>query len=107
MWMILCRGRKPKKQALLEALAEEDTQILALAYAHAKYLMMYGVDIEKALYTATENAEVLTKAYQKGYYDAMNKISQEVKPLINGDWQYGNESLTISYSDRTTEIDKG
>ena len=26
---------------------------------------------------------------------------KEVNPLVNGDWQYGNESLTVSYSDRT------
>ena len=74
--MILNKGRKRKKEALLEELAKEDTQILGLAYVHAKYLMMYGVDIEKAVYTATENVEILTKAYQKGYYDAMNRMSR-------------------------------
>ena len=62
-----------KKQILLKALAEEDVQTLALAYAHAQYLKMYGVDIEKALCTATENAEAMTAAYQKGYYDAMER----------------------------------
>ena len=77
--MILSRGREPKKQALLEALAKEDVQILALAYAHAQYLNMYGVDIEKALYTATENAEAMSKAYQKGYYDAMERTSRMKK----------------------------
>ena len=61
---------------MLEALAKEDVQILALAYAHAQYLKMYGVDIEKTLYTATQNAEVITKAYQKGYYDAMERINR-------------------------------
>ena len=76
MLKILSRGRKPQKQALLEALAEEDVSTLALAYAHAQYLIKYGIDIEKALYTATENAEVLTKAYQKGYYDAMERTSR-------------------------------
>lgn len=36
-------------------------------------------------------------------YDLLNKIKAEgeVKPLANGDWQYGNESSTVSYSDRT------
>lgn len=75
MWMILSRGRKPKREYLLEGLAEEDTQILALAYAHAKYLTVYGVDIEKAMHIATENAEIATRAYQKGYYDAMEKAN--------------------------------
>ena len=73
MLTILSRGRKPKKACLLEALAEEDTQIIALAYAHAQYLKMYGVDIEKTLDTATQNVEVVTRAYQRGYYDAMEK----------------------------------
>lgn len=75
--MILSRGRKPKREYLLEALVKEDTKILALAYAHAQYLKMYGIDIEKALYTATENAEVMTRAYQRGYYDAMKQVNQE------------------------------
>lgn len=75
--MILSRGRKSKREYLLEALAKEDTQIIALAYAHAQYLKMYGVDIEKALYTATENAEVMTRAYQRGYYDAMERVNRE------------------------------
>ena len=73
MWMILSRKSKTTKEELLESLAKEDTQILALAYAHAQYLKMYGVDIERALYTATENAEVMTRAYQRGYYDAMKQ----------------------------------
>ena len=76
MWMILSKERKPKKEALLEALAKEDVQILGLAYAHAKYLILYGVDIEKTIATATENAEVLTRAYQKGYYDAMKRCDR-------------------------------
>ena len=73
MLTILSRGRKSKRACLLEALAEEDTQILALAYAHAQYLKMYGVDIEKTLDTATANVEVVTRAYQRGYYDAIEK----------------------------------
>ena len=72
------KGRKSKKQALLDALAKEDEQVLALAYVHAQYLNMYGIDIEKALCTATENAEAMNKAYQKAYHDAMMR-SLEVK----------------------------
>lgn len=34
------------------------------------------------------------------------KWQKEVKPLANGDWQYGDESLTVSYSDRTESEDK-
>ena len=83
MWTILSKGRKPKKQALLEALAEEDEQILALAYAHATYLKKFGVDIEQALDTAIQNAEALSKAYQEGYYDAIQRSSRMEEFEIN------------------------
>ena len=89
--MILSKGRKPKKQALLEALAEEDEQILALSYAHAQYLKMYGIDIEQTLYTATQNAEALSKAYQKGYYDAMERINRMEEFEINHQLWLENE----------------
>ena len=75
--MIFNRGRKPKKAYLLEELAKEDVQTLGLAYACAKILMMHGVDITKTLDTATQNAEALSKAYQKGYYDAMEKLHEK------------------------------
>ena len=38
--------------------------------------------------------------------DLARNQRKEVKPLVNGDWQYGNESLTVSYSDRTESEDK-
>ena len=100
--MILSRGRKSKREDLLEALAKEDTQIIALAYAHAQYLKMYGVDIEKALYTATENAELITRAYQRGYYDAMGRDHQ-LKNAINkireivDEWQSDTWTDNLSY----------
>ena len=62
-----------KKEALLGELAKEDLQVLALAYVYAKNLHMYGEDVTKATYSATQNVEMLNKAYHKGYYDAMNK----------------------------------
>lgn len=102
--MILSRGRKPKREYLLEALAKEDTQIIALAYAHAQYLKMYGVDIEKALYTATENAEVMARAYQRGYYDAMEQgkdhqlknVINKIKEIVD-EWQSDTWTDNLSY----------
>ena len=51
---------------------------------------MYGVDIEQALYTATENAELITRAYQRGYYDAMVRDHQ-LKNAINTIRENGNQ----------------
>lgn len=73
----LCSGRKPKRQALLEELAKEDLQVLALAYVYAKNLQLYGEDVTKAISTATQNVAMLDKAYHKGYCDAMNKVLAE------------------------------
>lgn len=62
-----------KKEALLEELAKEDLQVLSLAYMYAKNLHMYGEDVTKAIDSAIQNTAMLYKAYQRGYYDAMNK----------------------------------
>lgn len=71
--MFLNKGRKLKKETLLEELAKEDLQVLTLAYMYAKNLHMYGEDVTKASCSAIQNVAMLEKAYQKGYYDAMNK----------------------------------
>ena len=75
--MFLNKGRMAKKEALLEKLAKEDLQVLSLAYIYAKNLHMYGEDVTKASCSAIQNVAMLDKAYQKGYYDAMNKKMAE------------------------------
>ncbi len=77
--MILYRGRKSKKEALLEELAKEDLQVLSLAYMYATNLQMYGEDVTKAICSATENAAMMEKAYRKGYHDAMSAIISATK----------------------------
>ncbi len=70
------KTENPKKDILLKELAKEDLQVLSLAYVYAKNLQMYGVDVTKAIATATENAAKLDIAYHKGYCDAMNRRSE-------------------------------
>ena len=65
---------KTEKEVMLEELAKEDLQVLALAYIYAKNLHMYGEDVTKASCSAIQNAAMLDEAYKKGYYDAMNDI---------------------------------
>lgn len=74
--MILSKERKSKKEVLLEELAKENLQVLSLAFAYAKNLQMYGVDITKAISSAIENVEMLEKVYRKGYYDAMERCNR-------------------------------
>lgn len=75
--MMLNKGRKTKKEALLEELSREDLQVLSLAYVYAKNLQLYGIDVTKAISSATENVMMLEKAYRHGYYDAVNKMIAE------------------------------
>ena len=74
--ILFSKGRKPKKEVLLEELAKEDLQVLSLAYLYAKNIQMYGVDVTQACCSAIQNVTMLDKAYQKGYYDAMNRINR-------------------------------
>lgn len=74
--ILLSKGRKSKRDALLEELAKEDLQVLALAYVYAKNLHMYGVDVTEAIITATENTAILDSAYHKGYHDGINRMSE-------------------------------
>lgn len=102
--MFLNKGRMTKKEALLEKLAKEDLQVLALAYMYAKNLHMYGEDVTKASCSAIQNVAMLDKAYQKGYYDAMQRPSAEwvddkcsacgkgIDDLIESSEWYRNES---------------
>ena len=82
--MFLNKGRMTKKEVLLEELAKEDLQILALAYVYAKNTHIYGVDVTKAICSATENLAMLEKAYNEGYCDAMNKKIAETEVNENG-----------------------
>lgn len=65
-----------KKEALLAELAKEDLQVLSLAYIYAKNSHMYGEDVTKAVSSATQNVAMLDKAYQKGYYDALQRYAE-------------------------------
>ena len=81
--MIFSGSRNPKKTVLLAALAKEDLQVLSLAYMYAKNLKMYGKDVTKAISTATQNMEMLDKAYQKGYYDGMKRMLPKSEEKID------------------------
>lgn len=62
---------KITKEEVLEELAKEDLQVLVLAYIYAKNKYIYDEDVTTTIQTATQNVAMLEKAYNKGYYDAM------------------------------------
>ena len=101
MSWILNKGRKPKKEFLLEELAKEDLQVLSLAYVYAKNLQMYGIDITKAIGSAAENMEIISRAHQQGYYDAMDRIKSESENNTGLCWRDLSKKREGKYRDCT------
>lgn len=63
-------GTNTIREKIFEYFKNEPTDILATAYMYAKNIKNYGVDITKALDTATQQHEALHQAYIKGVADA-------------------------------------
>ena len=66
-----------KKQALLDLMKGMPLQLLQVAYSYAKIYVELGVDITKTWDTAIQNADVLEKAYKKGYYEGLERARTE------------------------------
>jgi hypothetical protein len=64
-----------KNKALIDELLKMPPMVLSTAYLYALNLTNYGVDVMEKWSTAAVNAYALQKAYQKGYQDASQKIS--------------------------------
>lgn len=65
-----------ENKRLIEELSKMPPMVIATAYLHAINYTLYGEDVTEKWVTATQNASVLKKAYNKGYYDAMQKLSE-------------------------------
>ena len=61
-----------EKDTLMEWLAKEPTEVVALAYVYAKGINMYGIDVTKTWETAVQNTIALDKAYERGRADESN-----------------------------------
>jgi len=69
--MLFCNHEEGKK--LIEELSKMSPMVIATAYLHAINYTLYGVDVTEKWLTAAHNASALEKAYQKGYYDALQR----------------------------------
>jgi len=63
-----------EKAAILKLLVNEDINVLKQAYAYAKNLELYGVDVSEKWETVTEQCRALQSAYLKGCSDERKKI---------------------------------
>lgn len=68
--------KKIESEQLIEELSKMPPMVIATAYLHAINYTLYGVDVTEKWVTATQNASALEKAYQKGYYEAMQRQAE-------------------------------
>lgn len=65
-----------KSKLLIDELSKMPPMVIATAYLHAINYTRYGEDVTEKWVTATQQAAVLEKAYNKGYYDALQRLSE-------------------------------
>lgn len=65
-----------KSKVLIDELSKMPPMVIATAYLHAINYTRYGVDVTEKWVTATQNVVALEKAYDKGYYDALQRQSE-------------------------------
>ena len=65
-----------ESKMLIDKLSKMPPMVIATAYLHAINYTLYGVDVTEKWLTATQNASELEKAYQKGYYDALQRQAE-------------------------------
>lgn len=70
-----------ERKQLIDELSKMPPMVIATAYLRAINYTLYGEDVTEKWLTATQNASVLEKAYQKGYYDAMERVTKHQKQV--------------------------
>ena len=65
-----------KTKQLLDELSKMSPMVVSLAYIYAVNTIKYGVDVTEKWLTATENAVALERAYNKGYYEALQRLKE-------------------------------
>ena len=59
---------------ILKMLAEMDIKTLSIAYGYARCLLLYGVDVTEKWETASQQTDMLEKAYRKGRDDTLQMM---------------------------------
>lgn len=77
--------QKYESKQLLDDLSKMPLIVIETAYLYATNYTLYGKDVTEKWATATQNASALEKAYQKGYYDAMERVKPPAQPEIKTD----------------------
>lgn len=65
-----------ESKLLIEELSKMPPMVIATAYLHAINYTLYGEDVTEKWLTAIQQTRALEQAYQKGYYDALQRQSE-------------------------------
>ena len=65
-----------ESKRLIDELSKMPPMVIATAYLHAINYTLYGEDVTEKWLTAIQNASALEKAYRKGYYDALQRLTE-------------------------------
>ena len=65
-----------ESKQLIEELSKMPPMVIATAYLHALNYTLYGENVTEKWVTAIQNTSALEKAYRKGYYDALQRMSE-------------------------------
>lgn len=65
-----------KTKQLLDELSKMSPMVVATAYVQATNYTAYGEDVTEKWTTAIQNSAALEKAYNKGYYDALQRLEE-------------------------------
>lgn len=65
-----------ENKMLIDELSKMPSMVIATAYLYAINYTLYGEDVTEKWLTATQNASALEKAYEKGYYDALQRQAE-------------------------------
>lgn len=70
------RLQKNKTKQMLDELSKMSPMVVATAYVQATNYTAYGEDVTEKWTTAIQNSAALEKAYNKGYYDALQRLEE-------------------------------
>ena len=65
-----------RSKLLIDELSKMPPMVIATAYLHAISYTRYGVDVTEKWVTAVQNLVALERAYDEGYYDALQRLSE-------------------------------
>ena len=73
------------KETIIKLLAEEDTQVLSVAYLYAKNMTAHGIDVTKQWETAVKQDAALYRAEMDGYARARREFYEFIFGNKEGD----------------------